>query len=242
MNMLLLEPEDRISADAVRVSGRRFDELMRIGIEPGKLCRAGMRGGLTGSAEVIRIDSDAAELRLLPGAPPPPKSGVILVAALPRPQTLDKVIHAAVTMGVEAVWFIHTRKVEKSYWQSSRLADDAIREEVILALEQCADTVMPEITFHRRFRMFFEDELDGIVPEGSVRLFGSPSSVEPVPIGLAEREKVVLAVGPEGGFNDFEEQKLRERGFSGVTLGRRILRSEFAVNALLSLLGGCRSI
>ena len=44
-------------------------------------------------------------------------------------------------------------------------------------------------------------------------------------------------IGPEGGLNDFEERDLRDHGFAGVTLGARILRSEFAVNAFLSVLG-----
>ena len=243
MNLLLFGPEDLSADGTARVSGRRFRQLTEvIKAVPGKICKAGILGDGVGTAELLSLDGDSAVFRFRRTGPPPPPLEVTLLCALPRPLTFFKVIHSAVTCGVKRLCFFHSAKVEKSYWQSSRLADDAIREEVILALEQCADTVMPEITFHRRFRMFFEDELDGIVPEGSVRLFGSPSSVEPVPIGLAEREKVVLAVGPEGGFNDFEEQKLRERGFSGVTLGRRILRSEFAVNALLSLLGGCKSI
>ena len=58
-------------------------------------------------------------------------------------------------------------------------------------------------------------------------------------VAAAKANNVVLAVGPEGGFNDFEEALLQSSGFRPVTLGRRILRSEFAVNSILTLLGGC---
>lgn len=46
---------------------------------------------------------------------------------------------------------------------------------------------------------------------------------------------VALATGPEGGFSEEEMQILLERGFTPVTLGRRILRAETAPLALLSL-------
>lgn len=46
---------------------------------------------------------------------------------------------------------------------------------------------------------------------------------------------LALAVGPEGGFAEEEVSLLRERGFTPVTLGRRILRAETAALALLAL-------
>ena len=241
MNLLLLGPGDFLPDGTARITGRRFRQLDEIiKAAPGKLCKAGVMGGPVGSAEILAMGADHAELRFTPHGAPPPPLGVILCCALPRPLTFSKVIHSAVTCGVKRICFFHSAKVEKSYWQSSRLADEFIREEVTLALEQCADTVFPEISFHRKFRKFVEDELPAIVPEKALRIFGSPSADAPVPAGAARDGEVALAIGPEGGFNDFEEQDLREHGFSGVTLGARILRSEFAVNAFLSVLGVVR--
>lgn len=241
MNLLLFGPDDFLSDGSARVSGRRLRQLAEvIKAAPGKRCKAGILGGEVGTAELLSIDKNEAVFRFHGSGTPPPPLEVTLLCALPRPLTLAKVIHSAVTCGVKRLCFFHSAKVEKSYWQSTRLTDGSLRDEVILALEQCGDTMMPQLSFHRRFKVFFEDELPQIVSADDVRLFGSPSSVEPVPIGIANRTKIVLAIGPEGGFNEFEEQKLRECGFSGVTLGRRILRTEFAVNAFLSLLGGCQ--
>jgi len=47
---------------------------------------------------------------------------------------------------------------------------------------------------------------------------------------------VTLAVGPEGGFIDYEIDKLCEAGFQPVTLGSRILRVETAIPAILGRL------
>ena len=238
MNLLLLGPGDFLPDGTARVSGRRFKQLEEvIKAAPGKLCKAGVMGGPVGSAELLAMEADHADLRFeAHGAPPPPLK-VILCCALPRPLTFSKVIHSAVTCGVKRICFFHSAKVEKSYWQSSRLADEFIREEVTLALEQCADTVFPEISFHRKFRKFVEDELPVILPEKTLRIFGSPGAEAPVPAGAAHNGEVALVIGPEGGLNEFEEQDLRDHGFAGVTLGSRILRSEFAVNAFLSVLG-----
>ncbi len=238
MNLLLLGPEELLPDGTARISGRRFKQLEEvIKAAPGKLCKAGVMGGPVGSAEILAMEGDHAEVRFTPHGEPPPPLKVILCCALPRPLTFSKIIHSAVTCGVKRICFFHSAKVEKSYWQSSRLADGFIRDEVVLALEQCADTVFPEITFHRKFRKFVEDELPGIVPETAIKIFGSPSAEAPVPAGAANDREVALVIGPEGGLNDFEEQDLRDHGFSGVTLGPRILRSEFAVNAFLSILG-----
>ena len=240
MNLLLLGPEDFLTDGVVRISGRRFRQLTEvIKAAPGKFCKAGIASGPVGLAEVLTIADDHADLRFEAHGAPPPPLPVILCCALPRPPTFAKIIHSAVTCGVKRICFFHSAKVEKSYWQSSRLADEFIREEVILALEQCADTVFPKITFHQRFRKFVEDELPGIIPAGAVKLFGAPSADVKVPVGVANDVVTALVIGPEGGLNAFEEQSLRDQGFQGVTLGFRILRSEFAVNSLLTLLGGC---
>ena len=240
MNLLLFEPEDFMADGTAVVSGRRLRQLCEvIKAAPGKLCKAGILGGKVGRAELLSIDTEQARLRFAAESEPPPPLPVTLLCALPRPLTFAKVIHSAVTCGVKKLHFFHSAKVEKSYWQSSKLAPEAIRQEVILALEQCADTVMPEIFFHRRFRAFVEDEVPKLCPDGALRLFGSPGAADAVPFGAARSSHVVSAVGPEGGFNDFEEGMLAGAGFRAVTLGRRILRSEFAVNSLLTLLGGC---
>ncbi len=238
MNLLLFEPEDFLPDGTARISGRRLKQLREvIKAAPGKLCKAGILNGGVGCAELLHIDEAEARLRFEAHDAPPEALDVTLLCALPRPLTFVKVLHSATTCGVKKIHFFHSAKVEKSYWQSSKLATEAIREELLLALEQCGDTVLPELFFHRRFRRFVEDEVLGLTPEGALRIFGSPAATAPVPVGAASSSPVVLAVGPEGGFNEFEERLWSDNGFRAVTLGRRILRSEFAVNAFLTVLG-----
>ena len=234
MNLLLLDEQDFISSDVVRVSGRRHDQLRNvIKVHPGKLCRAGVLGGMRGHAEVLSCDEKETLLRFTAEDAPPPPLPVTLLIALPRPQTYTKVLNCAVEMGVKRIDFINSFKVEKSFWQGSRLKEEYIENELRLALEQCADTILPEIHFHTRFKPFIEDELPEISP-GAARIAGIPGA-DSVPEDFAGKP-VLLAVGPEGGFTDYENEFLLANGFTGVGLGPHILRTEFAVAALLARL------
>ena len=235
MNLLLLEEKDFIAPNRVKISDRRFLQLRDIiKLEKDKNFRAGMLGGLTGNASVIEFTECEAILDVCFSAPPPPPLPVTLICALPRPQTFHKVLHGAITMGVKELWFIHSRKVEKSYWQSSVLQDDAVDKEIRLALEQCGDTIYPTIEYRNRFKPFVEDELPEIIARHSAAIFGHPRSTMRTEDFAGK--KVVLLIGPEGGFTDYEVEKLTASGVVGVTLGSRVLRTEFAVAALLAKL------
>lgn len=230
MNMLLLDKEDFISENTASIRGRRFERLKDfIHIEIGKKIKSGLRNESCGSAEVLEIASDQVKVRYTKESAPPPAPPLTLVIALQRPQTFSKVIHSAVTLGIKQIHFIHTFKVEKSYWQSSRLKSESLQEEIDLALEQAADPVEPELFFHRRFKIFADDELEKIAGN-SCRLFGDPSGSAPVPL---HGTPVTLALGPEGGFTEYEINTLKEHNFEPISLGTRILRTEFALAALL---------
>ena len=49
-------------------------------------------------------------------------------------------------------------------------------------------------------------------------------------------DSVAIFIGPEGGFEEEEVKLASERGFAPITLGKRILRTETAGMALLSVL------
>lgn len=234
MNRLILEKSDFISQDCVRISGRRFIQLTEVIKSPlGKLCKAGLLNGNTGTAEVCAVETDSLVLKVNLNTPPPPPAPVRLAIALQRPQTFMKVLHIAVTMGVKEILFFHSFKVEKSYWQSPRIAPEAFRKELIEALEQCGDTVLPEISFCRSFKDFADEAL----PEfsaGTVMLTAHPAGT--LPVERKAGESVTLIVGPEGGFTDYEITRLTGSGAKTVTLGARVLRTEYAVAALLGRL------
>jgi RsmE family RNA methyltransferase len=162
---------------------------------------------------------------------PPPRAGVSLVLAMPRPKALRRVIPAVASLGVDRVVLVNAARVEKSYFDSKVLAPAFLDGLVDLGLEQARDTRPPRIEVRERFRPFVEDELDGWAG-ASVRLVPHPAACAPVPRVEADRP-VTLAIGPDGGWVPFEVGLLERAGFTPVSLGARVLRVEVAVGYTL---------
>ncbi|KAA8739749.1 16S rRNA (uracil(1498)-N(3))-methyltransferase [Pseudomonas koreensis] len=234
MNLLLLEEADFIAADRVVLRDRRLTHMQEVHrSEVGDSLRVGRINGLMGSAELLRLEAGEAELRVTLDQSPPAKLPLTLVLALPRPKMLRRVFQTVATMGVSKVILVNSYRVEKSFWQTPFLEPEAIRENLILGLEQARDTVLPEVIIEKRFKPFVEDRLPAI-SEGTLGLVGHPGNYPPCPRALSE--PVTLAIGPEGGWIPYEIDLLGKSGLQPVQLGERILRVETAVTALLARL------
>ena len=234
MNLLLLEEADFIAADRAILRDRRLTHMQEVHRSVvGDSLRVGRIGGLMGSAELLRLDADEAELRVTLDQPPPAKLPLTLLLALPRPKMLRRVFQTVAAMGVPRIVLVNSYRVEKSFWQTPFLEPEAIREQLILGLEQARDTVLPQIVIEKRFKPFVEDRLPAMT-EGTLGLVGHPGNYPPCPRGLDE--PVTLAIGPEGGWIPYEIDLLSKAGLQPVQLGDRILRVETAVTALLARL------
>ena len=220
MNLLLLFPEDFITATRARVGGRRLDEIVRLGSAQ---LRVGVVDGRIGTATVIA----PGELEVQLDSDPPPPLPLTLILALPRPKVLGRVIAATASMGIKRIFLINAWRVEKSYWKTPKLAH--LRDHAILGLEQARDTVMPQIETRRFFREFVEE----FKPDG-LALVAHPTAAVPCPHDV--QQPVTLAIGPEGGFIAEEIASFERIGFRAVNFGPRILRVETAVPALVARL------
>lgn len=224
MNLLLLRDEDFLPDGTARLTGRRLlhaREVLRAAA--GDALRVGRLGGLTGTGVVLRLDETELLLRCDLAQPPPARPGVDLLLAIPRPKALRKVLPAAASLGVDRIVLVNAARVEKSYFDSKVLAQ--VEELLTLGLEQGRDTRLPEVLLRERFRPFVEDELDSAFPEGA-RLLAHPVAQAGAP-RVAGR--AVVAIGPEGGWVNFEVRLLEAHGFAPFSLGPRPLRVEVAL-------------
>jgi RsmE family RNA methyltransferase len=229
VNLVLLEPEELRGDGTARLAGRRAAHVLDVlRAVPGDRLRVGVLGGRTGEARVERAAAGEVVLRPALDRDPPPPAPVSVLLALPRPKVLRRVLQAVASMGVKRLVLVGSWRVEKSYWGSPALAPSALRDELVLGLEQGRDTVLPEVRVRRLFKPFVEDELDEAFPS-PVRLLADPSGAAPLETLAPSGGQAAIAIGPEGGFTAYEGAALRDRGFAPFTLGHRILRVDTAV-------------
>ena len=236
MNLILLSPDDIVNTHLARVRcPRRLAHLRDVQrASVGDELTLGIENGLLGRGQMLAIGEDEALFDISGlDQPPPPALPVHLVLALPRPRMLARSLEHITALGVKQLTLLHTRRVEKSYWQSPELSEARIRHHLELGLEQARDTLLPDVTFARGFRPFVEDRLEGLLEERQ-GLLAHPGMPDPCPRGIDT--PTLLLIGPEGGFIDWEVERLLAAGCRGIHLGPRILRVETAVTALLARL------
>jgi 16S rRNA (uracil1498-N3)-methyltransferase len=234
MNLVLLFPEDFTPLSRAVLRGRRAEHVLEVHRAAlGDELVVGIAGGKIGRGRITRA-GDEIEMDVTLDCDPPPPLDVTLVIAVPRPKALNRVVVTAVSLGVKRIFLINAWRVEKSYWKSPRMAEENLRMQAALGLEQAKDTIFPRIGSRPLFRPFVEDELPSIL-RGTTALVADPYADQECPRAVAG--PVTIAIGPEGGFIQRELDSLTRIGFRGVTIGPRILRVETAVAAILGRIG-----
>jgi len=225
VNCLLVEAgEWDPETGRARIGGRRrrhAEEILRAAA--GDELRVGIVGGRIGRGRILALDADQLEIEIHLDEDPPPKRPLEVVLALPRPPVFRRLLSTAASLGVERIRVVGTARTEKSFWQSHDVKEDAIRDRLLLGLEQARDTLLPAVELLRHFGALVDDVLrPGLV--GRRGFVAHPAAAAPCPHRVDG--PVTIFVGPEGGLLDEEVERLASIGFEPVHLGTRILRVE----------------
>lgn len=236
MNLLLLEASQLrgTRAGLSEPQARHARDVLRV--LPGQELRVGVLDGPLGIGRVALI-GDSLELECTFEAQPPPAPDVDLLLALPRPKVMRRLWAQLSALGVGRIILTNAARVERNYFDTHVLDEASYRPLLIEGLQQAQDTHLPRVSIHRRFRRLVEDELEAL-SSADTRLVAHPVQGG-TPIASARPKgasRILLAVGPEGGWDDFELRLLSDRGFSPVSLGARTLRTDTACIALLAAL------
>jgi len=155
-----------------------------------------------------------------------------LAQGVSRGERMDLVVQKATELGVARLVPVLTeRSIVRLDEQRSDRKSNHWRAVAISACEQCGRNRLPEVMLPARLREFLRQP-----PGDNLRLLLSPSAnqrIEDVP--RPARGATVL-IGPEGGLSEAEHQDALTAGFTAVNLGPRMLRTETAAIASLTLL------
>ena len=242
MNLIILTPEDYDGDQRCVLRDHRADHIRSVlRAIPGQTVRIGMLNGKYGHGEIITVTPDAVELSCQFSEIPEDLTPAIdLICAVSRPKIMRKVLYVSAMMGVRRICFVRANRSEKSYLSSPLLTPEGARPHLIEGLSQGGFTALPKIWCEPLFRPFIEDRLDDLfgVASHQRRLLVDPRGTQTVRSlrGDCDNSHIVVAIGPEGGWVDFERGLFEQQQFVGVTLGPWTLRVEYAVTAILAQL------
>jgi 16S rRNA (uracil1498-N3)-methyltransferase len=239
MNLLLLDPEDLVGDGRVVVHGRRAAHVHRV-VRPavGDALVIGVVDGPKGTGVVLACGPDELILQARLAAELEPVPAIDLVLAVPRPKVVRRLLTDVAALGVGTIHLTNAWRVERSYFASPSLAPDAIDAALRRGLEQACATRLPKVCVHRRLMAFLDDTLPSL--PATRRLLAHPRRDYRLSAGDITGERLLIAVGPEGGWIEREVATFVARGFTCFTLGSRILRTEAAVPAIFGWLAALR--
>jgi RsmE family RNA methyltransferase len=244
MNLILLHPHEPDSKGRVCLSGERAEHIRNVlRATPGKTLRIGLLNGPLGCGTVEEIRGKEMVLSCEFAEEIAPRPAIDLLLALPRPKVMKRLWAQLAALGVGRIILTNAEKVERFYFDTHVLEPDFYTARLIEGLQQAGDTLLPDVQIVRQLKPFLEDDLDPLFPISGHRLLADPSgtrnifqtleaSAEKLP-GIG---KILLAVGPEGGWTPYELELFAAHGFQVFNAGSRILRTDTACVALLSLL------
>ncbi len=191
-------------------------------------------------ARLAELDkrSATAQVDAFEPAEAEPPYRIALAQGIAGGDKMDWVIEKAVELGVAAIAPLSTARGVVRL--SGERADKRVahwRGIVRASCEQCGRNRVPDVAPVRGFDAWL-DALPDTPADGELRLLLSPrasiafASLPDTPPAAP----VTLLIGPEGGLSPVEENAARARGFTAVSLGPRVLRTETAGAAVLAAL------
>lgn len=250
MNRILFETSE-IADGIATFGGERAEHILNVlHGEVGQIIKTGEIDGPVGTSEIIEISNPQPQ----PNASAETKSSatisvrihhagqsitpwIDLILAPPRPRVMKRLLPQLATMGVGRIVLVGAQKVEKDFWGATLLKEANYRPLLVDGLMQGGTSILPKLECWKSFNRFVREGLSAFATANRIvaHPYVARGDARGADVGR-ERERPLLAIGPEGGWTDDEVARLVENGFRGYSLGSRILRTDTATVALLAQL------
>ena len=179
---------------------------------------------------LLKVTEENLDVRELPVR-------ITLYQGLPKSDKMELIIQKAVELGAVRIVPVETArcvvKLDRKKAEAKQKRWQSISES---AAKQSGRSIIPEVAMPLSYGAALQEAASAdvrLIPyenaEGMERTRRILSEVRP-------GQSIAVFIGPEGGFEEKEISLAEEQGFSAVTLGKRILRTETAGFVMLSLL------
>ncbi|MBQ9119810.1 MAG: 16S rRNA (uracil(1498)-N(3))-methyltransferase [Lachnospiraceae bacterium] len=232
---------EKITKPVISITGADVNHIknvlrMRIGEELTVCDGAGMEY----HCRILELASDVVQAEVLEDRPSDTELPVrlVLFQGLPKKDKMELIVQKAVELGAaEIVPVMMHRTVVKledpkkeakklERWQA--IAEAAAKQ----SMRGVIPRVLPVMSYAQAIERAKQMDAAVLPYEHAEGIEGSRRLVQ----SLKGKQEIGIFIGPEGGFEDAEVEKAREAGIWPMTLGKRILRTETAGLAILSIL------
>ena len=232
---------EQIGEQEIRIEGGDVNHIRNVlRMNPGEqITVSSGADGREYRCELVRLEEAAVTAKILwfQDADTELPSRICLFQGLPKGDKMELIIQKAVELGVFEIVPVATRrtvvKLDAKKEAAKHKRWNAISES---AAKQSKRMIVPEVRPVMSFReaLAHAAACDAkLIPyelsEGMERTREIVSAIRP-------GDSVAVFIGPEGGFDEQEIAQAQEAGFTPVTLGGRILRTETAGMTVLSVL------
>lgn len=236
-------PKELINGDVAKIIGDDVKHIYKVlRITQGEKVTLNNCEGVEYIAKVISVTKQEVLLEVLEKLDVNNESDIkiYLFQGLPKSQKMDLIVQKGTELGVTEFIPTITHRVDvKLKGEFKKL--DRLNRIALEAAKQSKRSIIPKVSEPIEFDQMIEkiNSLDLVlVPYENAENFGIKKLVNNLEKnGSVEKIKSVgIFVGPEGGIEEDEIEKLKENGAHIITLGKRILRTETAGFVATSLI------
>ena len=233
MNIILFEQEELEKPLPIR-DDRARHILKVLGFGAGDSFDMGLINGPKGKGKLVSISEKEMEIEFSLGDEVPQLHPITLLMAYVRPVNAQRIIRDVTSLGVEHIMLFQGGKSEKSYASAKAYLPENLNGFLKEGAEQAFCTQIPTLSHHKSLEECLEN-LSLNLPLFALDNYEATSKLSTMKKNIPAAS---LAVGPERGWSANERSLFRKKGFELVSLGERVLRTETACIAGISMLLG----
>ncbi len=229
--------EEQINGENAYIEGSDVNHIVNVlRMKPGEELLISVKGDWDYLCKIVDIETERVNLKVLESMEQRELPvNITLLQGIPKSDKLEMIIQKAVELGVSEIIPVKTKRVVVKI--DEKKADTKVNRWNAIAesaAKQSKRSIIPKV-----FEPMSIDNALEIVKDFGVKLipYENADGIDKTRKILDSMDKtkdIAVFIGPEGGFEEAEVERIKNSGFEVITLGKRILRTETAGLALLS--------
>lgn len=229
--------EEQINGENAYIEGSDVNHIANVlRMKPEEELLISVKGDWDYLCKIVDIETDRVNLKVLESMEQRELPvNITLLQGIPKSDKLEMIIQKAVELGVSEIIPVKTKRVVVKI-DEKKVGTKVNRWNAIAesAAKQSKRSIIPKV--HEP--MSIDNALE-IVKDFGVKLIPYENAdgidkTRKILDNMDKTKNIAVFIGPEGGFEESEVERIKNSGFEVITLGKRILRTETAGLALLS--------